>query len=198
MSELKPMRSDASRNHETIVTSAIAVLVESPRASMREIADASGTGRTTLYRHFPDRDALVAAIYQRVLDEADATTARFLDAATGDEDPVALIAELAAELAGLGDRYRFLEQHYPANPSMNPEHETEGGVRLLDYLTAAQRAGRIRPDQAADWLFAALVAVITRAAGYRFGDADARAEMVAATVTSLIAPPPDGTRQTTA
>ena len=54
---------------------------------MREIADASGTGRTTLYRHFPDREALVAAIYERVLNEADEMTAAHLDGGR-DADPV--------------------------------------------------------------------------------------------------------------
>src|ERR1700744_1398077 len=114
MSATRHMRSDASRNHETILTAAIAVLADSPNASMQEIAEASGTGRTTLYRHFPDRQALVAAIMERVLQEADAVSGEHLGAAEReDRDPVPVLAALAAELTRLGDRYRFLEQHTP-------------------------------------------------------------------------------------
>ena len=65
------MRRDATRNHETIVTAAIGILAASPEASMQEIAEASGAGRSTLYRHFPDRAALVDAIHARVVAEAD-------------------------------------------------------------------------------------------------------------------------------
>ena len=63
-------RRDAERNHEAIVTAAIAVLADAPEATMAEIAAASGIGRSTLYRHFPDRAALVDAISLRVRAEA--------------------------------------------------------------------------------------------------------------------------------
>jgi AcrR family transcriptional regulator len=180
------MRRDASRNHELILTSAIAVLADSPHASMREIADASGTGRTTLYRHFPDRQALVEAIYERVLAEADGITLRFLECSG---DPVEVIAALSAELAGLGDRYRFLEQHFRGAPSTDPEQMRESGVRLLEYVAAAQRDGRVRRDLDADWLLSAVVALVTRAAGHRFTGSSTRAEVVRATVESLLLPP---------
>jgi AcrR family transcriptional regulator len=86
------MRSDASRNHEAILTSAITVLADSPQASMQDIAEASGTGRITLYRHFPDRNALLAAIYDRVLAEADDITAKVLSA-DEDSDPCRSVAD---------------------------------------------------------------------------------------------------------
>src|SRR5664279_5591341 len=102
-------RSDAVRNRAAILSSAISVLADAPAASMREIAVASGTGRTTLYRHFPDRDALIAAITDRIFAEARVLNARALTDA-GDRDPVEVMSDLSVELAGLGDRYRFLAQ----------------------------------------------------------------------------------------
>ena len=183
------MRSDANRNHEAILTSAMAVLAASPQASMREIADASGTGRTTLYRHFPDREALVAAIYERVLNEADEMTAAHLDGGR-DADPVEVLGDLAVALAGLGDRYRFLEQHDAAVTAKDPDYVRRRGGRLRDYLRAAQRKRRIRADLTVDWLFAVLVALVTEAAGNRFSarDGASRDEMLRATVHSLLAP----------
>jgi AcrR family transcriptional regulator len=185
----KPMRSDASRNHEAILSSAIAVLADSPQASMRDIADASGTGRTTLYRHFPDRDALIAAIYDRVLAEADDITAQALRARS-DPDPVATLADLCAELAGLGDRYRFLEQHLSAASAKDPGEAHRRGGPLLDYLRAGQRQGRIRHDLDAVWLFDVLVALITHAAGQTRADRASRDTMLRSTVRSIVAPPP--------
>ncbi|RCV51653.1 TetR/AcrR family transcriptional regulator [Marinitenerispora sediminis] len=67
------MRADARRNRELIVTTAADLFVErGPEVSMEEIARAAGVGVGTLYRHFPDRRALVEAIsvdaLQRLLD----------------------------------------------------------------------------------------------------------------------------------
>jgi AcrR family transcriptional regulator len=182
------MRGDATRNHEAILTSAIAVLARSPQASMRDIADASGTGRTTLYRHFPDRQALLDAIYARVLAEADEITARILSA---DEsaDPVQVVADLCVELAAQGDRYRFLEQHLPGRPSRHAEQTRQRGAPLLAYLKAAQRHGRIRADLDSGWLFEVLVALITQAAIHTRTDLAARGALLRTTVSSILAPP---------
>jgi AcrR family transcriptional regulator len=184
------MRQDARRNHEVILSSAIAVLADSPQASMREIADASGIGRTTLYRHFPDREALVLAIDDHVQDEAEAIAAHHLTENAG-ADPVEVVAGLCAELAGLGDRYRFLEHNLPAKAAATESGRSRESEELLRrYLAAGQRAGTIRDDLDVGWLIQSLIAVVTQAAGHRFGDADARTRMVRATVTSLLAPPP--------
>jgi AcrR family transcriptional regulator len=182
------MRSDALRNHEAILTSAIAVLARSPQASMREIADASGTGRTTLYRHFPDREALIAAIYERVLAEADEITARVLSA-DATADPAEVVADLCVELAGLGDRYRFLEQHLPGRPTKEAEQALQRGTPLVVYIEAAQRRGRIRADLDAGWLFEALVALITQAATYVRQGPATRSAMLRTTVISILTPP---------
>jgi TetR/AcrR family transcriptional repressor of mexCD-oprJ operon len=186
------MRSDASRNHEAILTSAIAVLARSPQASMRDIAATSGTGRTTLYRHFPDRQALIDALYARVLAEADEITARIPSAdgsADGSADPVRVVADLCVELAGLGDRYRFLEQHVPGRSTREAEQALERGTPLTDYIDAAQRRGRIRDDLDSGWLFEVLVALITQVATRTRTDLAARGALLRATVCSILAPP---------
>lgn len=45
-----------------LVTEALAVLAEDSGASMADIANSIGVGRTTLYRHFGDREALIAEV----------------------------------------------------------------------------------------------------------------------------------------
>lgn len=155
-------RSDAVRNRAAILSSAISVLADAPAASMREIAVASGTGRTTLYRHFPDRDALIAAITDRIFAEARILTARALSEA-GDHSPVEVMSDLSVELAGLGDRYRFLAQLPHDARLADRDAATRRRAPLLRYLRTAQSSGRVRSDLDADWLLDALTALVTQA-----------------------------------
>ncbi len=185
-SEPRARRSDAHRNHETILTAAIAVLAHAPQATMRDIATASGTGRTTLYRHFPDREALVGAIYERVLNEADEITTGSLRGGEGG-DPVEVIAALCVSLAALGDRYRFLERHDAGAAATDPHDVRRRGEPLRDYLAAAQREGGVAADLGVDWLFGVIVALITEAAVASEEERGARDEMLRRTVRRVLA-----------
>ena len=58
-------RADAERNRVRLLETAKAAFAEKgPGASLDEIARIAGVGAGTLYRHFPTRDALVAAVYR--------------------------------------------------------------------------------------------------------------------------------------
>ena len=58
-------RADAERNRARLLKTAKAVFAEKwSAASLDEIARITGVGAGTLYRHFPTRDALVAAVYR--------------------------------------------------------------------------------------------------------------------------------------
>src|SRR5437588_12210376 len=64
-SERQAQRSDARRNAERLVEAARAAFAEhGPDASLIDIARTAGVGSATLYRHFPSREALLAAVYQ--------------------------------------------------------------------------------------------------------------------------------------
>lgn len=56
------MRADLKRNRDRILVAGRRLLDESPTTSLTEIAAAAGVARSTLHRHFPDREALVKAI----------------------------------------------------------------------------------------------------------------------------------------
>ncbi|UJA19086.1 SpoIIE family protein phosphatase [Thermoleophilia bacterium SCSIO 60948] len=56
------MRSDLKKNRRRIIDAAARLLAESPDATLTEIASAAGVARSTLHRHFPSRDALVAEV----------------------------------------------------------------------------------------------------------------------------------------
>jgi len=58
-------RADAERNRIRLLETAKVVFAEKgAAASLDEIARKAGVGAGTLYRHFPTRDALVAAVYR--------------------------------------------------------------------------------------------------------------------------------------
>jgi AcrR family transcriptional regulator len=59
----RPLRADARRNRERVLAAARDVLAEQGLdAQMDQIAAAAGVGVGTVYRHFPTKEALVAAL----------------------------------------------------------------------------------------------------------------------------------------
>lgn len=77
--ERKP-RADAQRNRERILEVAKRAFTRSgPNASLDEIANEAAVGPGTLYRHFPSRDELLAAVYRTEVEKLAAAERRFAD-----------------------------------------------------------------------------------------------------------------------
>jgi AcrR family transcriptional regulator len=104
-SNAREPRSDAARNHQTLVQAAIAAVHrEGPRVPMATIAAEAGVGIGTLYRHFPTREDLLSylthASFEQVLANAraaqgDGATAaeslqRFIQAAIAQRNELVL------------------------------------------------------------------------------------------------------------
>src|SRR5882672_2479652 len=70
----EPLRADAQQNRDRILGVAHNALTASSDASLNSIAKKAGVGPGTLYRHFPNREALVLAVYrhdvQQLVDSA--------------------------------------------------------------------------------------------------------------------------------
>ena len=70
----EPLRADAQQNRDRILDVAHDALAASSDASLNSIAKKAGVGPGTLYRHFPNREALVLAVYrhdvQQLVDSA--------------------------------------------------------------------------------------------------------------------------------
>jgi AcrR family transcriptional regulator len=63
-----PLRADAQRNRARILDAAEAVFAEyGPRASTEEVARRAGVAIGTVFRHFPTKNDLLAAIMKRLL-----------------------------------------------------------------------------------------------------------------------------------
>ncbi|MFD6169647.1 TetR/AcrR family transcriptional regulator [Streptomyces coeruleorubidus] len=139
-------RADALRNRERIVTAAREMFVEhGPEVPLDDIARRAGVGNATVYRNFPDRDALVREVVCSVLDRTVAA------------------GELA--LAETGDAFEALERfvHTSADERISalcpmvsstfdenhPDLEAarERVERILqEVMDRAKAAGQLRPD----------------------------------------------------
>ena len=66
----RPRRADARRNYEKLLTAAREGFAEGGEAtSLESIAERAGVGIGTLYRNFPNRQALVEALYATEVEE---------------------------------------------------------------------------------------------------------------------------------
>ena len=66
------MRADAARNVDAVLQTGARLLADDPGASVAAIAEAAGVDRRTVYRRFPNRDALCCAVFGAKVDAIDA------------------------------------------------------------------------------------------------------------------------------
>jgi len=64
VADARPLRADARRNRDAIVAAAREVFDRGEQLRFDDFAARAGVGVGTLYRHFPTREALAAAVYQ--------------------------------------------------------------------------------------------------------------------------------------
>lgn len=82
-----PMRADARRNRRRLLDAATALILETGGDPPRDaVAQRAGIGVATLYRHFPDQQALLRAVVLDVLDRAiEQGAVALAESATGGE-----------------------------------------------------------------------------------------------------------------
>lgn len=149
-------RADALRNRERIVAAAREIFVEyGPEAPLDEIARRAGIGNATLYRHFPDRDALIHDVLLSVMTR---TTGHAEAVAVEESDAFAALTRFAH--AAVDERVGALcgmlvndvDQH---SPDLNAQRE-----RLKDavegVMDRARASGQVRDDVTAFDLMVAL------------------------------------------
>src|SRR3954451_8607722 len=79
----RPKRADARRNYEKVLVAAREAFAEGGESTaLEEIARRAGVGIGTLYRNFPNRQALVEALYLDEVEEVCRSAAEL-----GDADP---------------------------------------------------------------------------------------------------------------
>ena len=171
-------RADAERNVAAILDAAVRVLGQRPEASVADVATAAGVARQTVYAHFPSRDALLAAVLERVTAEAMAA----IDAADLDDGSAvdALLRLLAATWRTF-ERYPLL-LHPAAAPPMTAQESYGQHMPVLERLDGllrrGQDGGEFDPALSRTWLLASVMA-LGHAAGEEVGSGRMPAEEAA-------------------
>jgi AcrR family transcriptional regulator len=142
----RPRRADARRNYEKVLTAAREAFAEGGEAtSLEEIARRAGVGIGTLYRHFPNRQALLEALYVDEVEEVCRSAAE-LDAADSWEALSGwferFIAYLATKRALAHELLNYLELDAPLFQTCRASLYAAGEP----LLQQAQDAGVVRPD----------------------------------------------------
>ncbi|MEV6875406.1 helix-turn-helix domain-containing protein [Amycolatopsis sp. NPDC051128] len=143
------LRADARRNRDQILAAAKSIFAASgPEVPMEEIARAAGVGVGTLYRRFPDRDALVRAVamdnFERVLIDAKTIAAEETSAWCALErllrQSVAL--QLSVQLAMVSQRALVILKSDPQVRRLRDEI-----LAVLDgFVAGAKAEGKLRED----------------------------------------------------
>ena len=146
MSSTRPLRADAERNRARILAAAAEVFADRGLdVSLDEIAAHAGVGVGTVYRRFPDKDALIDALFEEKIDRA----VELADRALEIEDPweafttfMRGMCRMQAGDRGFKDallaRDRGRERVAAARERIAP--------RAMKLLDRAQEAGAVRSD----------------------------------------------------
>ena len=142
----RPKRADARRNYEKILAAARDAFAEGGESTaLEEIARRAGVGIGTLYRHFPNRQALLEALYLNEVEAVCTSASQFEDgdpweALNGWFDR--LVAYLATKRALSHELLNYLD----TDASLFRDSRACLFAAGEPLLKRAQDAGAVRPD----------------------------------------------------
>jgi AcrR family transcriptional regulator len=157
-----PRRRDAQRNREAIVLAACDLMTSGRDAvGMPEIARRAGVGQATLYRHFPDRHALAAAVIAHQVERLEACVA-------ATSQPAAFRTMLGAVLHAQVTMRPLVHLARRLEPATQGRYLRRIVALLAEPLRRAQEHGHVRQDlQPAD-----LILIFTMVEGVLEGTLD--------------------------
>jgi AcrR family transcriptional regulator len=133
------------------------VLVADPAASLAEVAEAAGIGRTTLHKHYATRVDLLRAVGDRAIDLSE----HAVGGITGSEDPDGGLRAVTAAMIPIGPQLAFLWR----TPAFDHEKELEvrwGAVEdaTMAILKRAQARGVVAAGIPDWWLLATFFSLV--------------------------------------
>ena len=138
----RPLRADARRSIASIIDAAREVLADDPRADMRTIAARAGLNRATVYRHFPSRDELLAAVY---LEYVERFTVAVESIDRNARDPVVELRRCTLDVLAVVDHWRPFRYAAPY-PEDVADHRMRMGAALVPFFEAGMAQGAFRGD----------------------------------------------------
>jgi AcrR family transcriptional regulator len=143
----RPLRADARRNRDKLLAAATAAFAEDGEdVALEAIAARADVGIGTLYRHFPSREALVAAAYRNEVDALCAAAADLLASLPADRALRAWTERFADYIATKRAMAAALRSACGSDSPLYAETRARilGALRLL--LETGADAGTLRAD----------------------------------------------------
>ena len=144
----RPLRADARRNREKLLSAATeAFAEEGDGVTLETVAARAGVGIGTLYRHFPSREALVIAAYQHEVDSLCAAAEELVGAQPAGAALRAWaerFADCIATKRSMGDALRTAVSSSDSPVFADTRERILGALRLL--LDAGTADGTLRAD----------------------------------------------------
>ena len=145
----RQVRADARRNEDAVLEAAKAVFATSGvDAPVREIAAKAGVGVGTLYRRFPNRSDLVAAVFRREVDACAAEAVALAEKHAPGEAVSRWLKRYAAFLVTKRGLAAALHSGDPAFSALPDYFRASFEPVLKHLLDAAAAAGEVRADVA--------------------------------------------------
>lgn len=178
MQQSRPLRSDAVRRRDAVLDAAVKIFGElGIDAPLDLVAERAGVGRATLYRSFPDREALLVAVLSRELEALERLAESLGERPDRVFDLLAALAEQLVRTSAVAEAMRR-SRIDPA--ALGAIHARLGEV-FAAPMAAAQGAGLLRPD-----LGPADAVVIVRMLGGALGGQAAPVPSAARTLDLLL------------
>jgi AcrR family transcriptional regulator len=156
----RPLRADAARNRDNLVTVARAAFAAADdTVPLEGIARAAGVGIGTLYRHFPTRESLVEAVYAAELDDVVASARAVLDQFPPDAALRAWMRRYAAFVSTKRGMVDTLRAGWASGRIATPTTRERITGAIGTILDAGARAGSLRADVAAEDVTAMVLGV---------------------------------------
>lgn len=145
--EPRRVRADAQRNLGVLLEAAKAVFATSGvDAPVREIAAKAGVGVGTVYRHFPQRADLVAAVFRREVDACAAAAATLAGQHAPGEAVARWLQRYTHFIAAKRGLAAALHSGDPAFEALPAYFRERLEPALASLLEAAAAAGEMRDD----------------------------------------------------
>jgi len=149
-----PRRKDAQRNHEAILVAARELFADCADVPMCEVARRAGVGQATLYRNFPDRRDLAAALLAEQMERTELVAEQHVD------DPDAFFVLLRTMIENMAS-FSALGQLAREDACLGSELERRRrrfAELMKQPLSAAKTARTLRRDVTMDDVFLMLSA----------------------------------------
>lgn len=142
----RPLRADAERNRERIVTAAARLFAERGLSvPLEDVARSAGVGVATLYRRFPTRTDLAIAAFERNMDSYIVAVEKALANPRPWDGFRDLVFDLCALQASDPGLRALLTTAFPAS-SVIEQRAAESVDKVGEVIARAQQDGSLRPD----------------------------------------------------